>query len=288
MKAVIDCIPCIVRQALSAARHATDDVDIHRRVVDDVLRSLAEMPLTKTPAEHSDVAYEVARQVTGVDDPYADARRRSNEEAAKFYPKLAAMAEAASDPIYAAVRIAVAGNVIDLGIGSPVSIEEEVARIAHVPFARDDYDAFRRRLEAARRILYVGDNAGEIFFDKVLLGEIAKLDDKKMTFVVKGAPAINDAVMEDAEAAGIDAFARVITTGCGRIGTPWDDVSDEFREVFAASDLIISKGQGNLETLDDVPGPVFFILKAKCTVVAAQLGVRLGDLVLMETQARAR
>ena len=108
---------------------------------------------------------------------------------------------------------------------------------------------------------------------------------QEITFVVKGGPAINDAQTCDADEAGIEEFARVITTGCARIGTPWDVVSGEFKREFAESDLIISKGQGNFETLNDIPGPVFFILKAKCLPVAKVLGVKLGDVVLVESAA---
>jgi hypothetical protein len=118
----------------------------------------------------------------------------------------------------------------------------------------------------------------------VLVEEIAALG-LDVTVAVKEQPILNDVLEEDAREAGIDRSARVISTGSGEIGVPLARCSETFRRAFVSSDLILSKGQGNFESLDDTPAPVFFLLKAKCEVTAAALSVRLGETVLMRSQA---
>jgi len=177
------------------------------------------------------------------------------------------------------VRLAATGNVIDLGIGVAFDIEREVEKALETPFAVDDFAKFEEDLKRARKLLYIGDNAGEIVFDKVLIEEIHKVGDYQVIFVVRGGPCINDALREDAEEVGMDEVAKVIDTGSDGIGIPWKEVSEEFREAFLEADLRISKGQGNFETLNGRPEPIYFVLKAKCEAVARELGVRYGDVV---------
>jgi len=186
-----------------------------------------------------------------------------------------------------------------------VDIEGAIAKVFAEGLAINDLPALRAALQRARRVLYLGDNAGEIVFDKVLVEEMAA-SGAEMVFAVKGRPILNDVTVEDARAVGMGEVARVISTGSGEIGVPLAACSEAFRGEFAAADLIISKGQGNLESLDDVPcgillsqgsqsgrgliphgvpAPIFFILKAKCEVTAAALGVTMGEMVLVQSRA---
>jgi uncharacterized protein with ATP-grasp and redox domains len=127
-------------------------------------------------------------------------------------------------------------------------------------------------------VLYLGDNAGEIVFDRVLVEHLLEAG-AQVTFVVKARPVINDATLADARATGIAKLVPVITTGSNAIGVGWDRTRREFREAVKAADLIIGKGHGNFETCCDRPGNFYFLLKAKCPVVAAELGVQTGDTV---------
>jgi len=147
---------------------------------------------------------------------------------------------------------------------------------------RDEFDgtelpAFSEAVNQAGEILYLGDNAGEIVFDRLL---IERLPRAKVTFAVKGSPVINDATMEDAEAVGLTELVNVVTNGSDGPGTILESCSPQFRERFDRADLIVAKGQANYESLSDVDKPIFFILKAKCPVIARDLDCEIGEMIL--------
>jgi uncharacterized protein with ATP-grasp and redox domains len=135
-----------------------------------------------------------------------------------------------------------------------------------------------KELMPGRRLLMLGDNSGEIVFDRLLIEELlrANID---VTYCVKSRPIINDATMEDARTAGIDTLVPVIETGSGDIGINFEHVSNEFRQAFESADLILAKGHGNFETCHDLPDNIYFLLKTKCNVVAQELGVEKGAIV---------
>ena len=151
-------------------------------------------------------------------------------------------------------------------------------------FAVDHTDAFFDALESCEDLLLFLDNAGEIVFDKVLIEELQK--HTAVTAVVKGAPIINDVVLEDAESVGLTDVCEVIDNGGAFIGTPLDVITSEFRARMDRADIVLGKGQGNYETLDDYPGDVFLLLKSKCEVVAQHMGVTLGEVAFISTRER--
>jgi uncharacterized protein with ATP-grasp and redox domains len=129
----------------------------------------------------------------------------------------------------------------------------------------------------ARSILYLADNAGEIVFDRLL---IEKMPREKITMAVKGGPIINDALWEDAELVGLTEMVKVVDNGSDAAGTVLDTCSDEFRNLFENAEVIISKGQANYETLNDVEENIFFLLTSKCPVIAHDIGCNLGDMIV--------
>ena len=289
MKSKPDCLHCSLKQALSAARAAGADEAAQLQAVRAAMEAMRDFSLDSTPAHNSTLALWAAHEALGNDNPFAAQKRQYNELALRMYPRLKALVVEAKDRLEAAVKVAVAGNVIDLGIlgrlsGHDVDIEGAIAEVFAEGLAINDLPALRAALQRARRVLYLGDNAGEIVFDRVLVEEIAAAG-AEVVFAVKSRPILNDATEEDARAVGMDQVARVISTGSGEIGVPLAACSEAFGGEFAATDLIISKGQGNLESLDDVPAPIFFVLKAKCEVTAAALGVTMGEMVLLQSRA---
>ena len=194
-------------------------------------------------------------------------------------PELRARIAGAEDPFAAAVRLAITGNIIDFGPKGDTTEQDALDAIAHAlsePLYGDMH-AFQDAVEQADGILYLADNAGEIVFDRVLIEEILP---QRVTLAVRGAPVINDATIEDAEMAGLAELAEVIDNGSDAPGTILSDCSAAFQKRFHESDLIISKGQGNYETLSGEPAGIFFLLKAKCPVIAAHAGVPVGAQVL--------
>ena len=278
MKAQLDCLPCIVRQAVDAARHSTEDAGLRRAAVKAALEALAQAPLDATPMRTGFVVHRAVARVTGVDDPWIAAKTESNRHAMELLPTLRQLVADADDHLLTAARIAIAGNIMDFGVFATFDVEDSLQRALDGDFAVEDFDAFRVRVKTARRVLYIADNAGEIVFDRVLLEQMSGAE---ITLAVKSAPFINDAMLADAEQVGLGAVAHLIGIPPGATGAP------QFDRAWAQADIIIAKGQGNYEVFSDADGPLFFLLLAKCPVVAANIGVRQGDMVF-EAQATHR
>lgn len=278
MKSNLDCIPCFLRQALEASRMATDDEEVQREVLDEVMDILRNLDFEgKKPPEIGKFVHQAVKELTDTQDPYREIKEEQNEEALKIYPKLEEKVEKSEDRLLTAVKIAIAGNVIDLGPGHEIDLEEEVEEVLSKELSIDHFDEFMRDLERSETIFYLGDNAGEIVFDKLLLRE---MEDKEIFYFVKGAPKINDAMAMDAKKAGIDEYAKVDVVGNGKPVTGPERDSPEFIERMQEADMVISKGQGNYEALSEVSANIFFLLKAKCPVIADDLGVEVGDIIL--------
>ena len=276
MKTYLDCIPCFFKQALFAARAAVDDEEKIKHVLDRIGMLVSEIPLHSSPPETGREVYRAVREITGVDDPFASLKAESIKEVLALYPSLKEMVEVSGDPLETAVSLAVAGNIIDFGANPDFQLEQEIQQALQKEPVINHYEAFRNRLEVAHKILYLADNAGETVFDKLLIEVMAK----PVICVVRDRPVINDATVQDAVKSGLDQVAKVVSSGCDAPGTILNRCSEEFLDYFKRADLIISKGQGNYETLSGEQRPIFYLLKAKCPVIARDLGVKEGDKII--------
>lgn len=279
MKTSLDCIPCLMRQALDAARLTTADPAVHERILRDVLRWAVDMDLNQPAPVMAQRIHRQLRAITGNEDPYRGVKDHQNTMALALTTDLRAKIGSAADPRLAALRLAIAGNVIDLGVDGSVTetrVRDSIERALQTPLEAD-WNGFCKKVDTARQILYLADNAGEIAFDRLF---IEMLRPTRVTVAVRGAPVINDATRRDAQAVGLHEIVDVIDNGSDAPGTLLDDCSPEFKERFAAADLIIAKGQGNYETLSDASYPVVFLFQAKCPVIAAHARVPMGTHVL--------
>jgi len=279
MRTFLDCIPCFVRQALDATRFVTDDVRVHERVLREVLRAASEMDLSVTPPEMGLRIHRAIRELTGVADPYREVKERFNRAALALYPELKARVRAAADPLEAAARLAIAGNIIDFGVRSSIETAEVEALIHGALDAplEGSVAPLRAALDEADRILFLADNAGEIVFDRLLIEELPL---ERVVVAVKGSPIINDATRADAEVAGLTDLVEVIDNGSDAPGTLLGVCSEAFRRRFEEADVVIAKGQANYETLSEADQDIFFLLQAKCAVIARDLGCPVGSFVL--------
>jgi uncharacterized protein with ATP-grasp and redox domains len=280
MKTYFDCIPCFIRQVLDSARMTTTDAEIHEKVLREALRLASEMDLRQSPPAMAQIIHRFIRQITGVKDPYLEVKNRFNTLALKMYPELKQRIEASADPLETAVRLAIAGNIIDFGVNSEVqenTVEKTISESLADELDLDALQKFRDTTAVAKDILYLADNAGEIVFDRLL---IEQLPYEKITFVVKGSPVLNDATIEDAQIAGLTDIVDVIDNGSDAPGIILEDCSENFRRRFDKADLLIAKGQGNFETLNNIRKNKFFLLRPKCSVLAEHLGCKIGSLIL--------
>ena len=279
MQTYFECIPCLVRQILDAARLVSDDEAAIEETMRRTLRILSESDLRQPPPALGVEIYRLVKE-RSAGDPLRELKARSNRFALSLLPGMRRRVEASSRPFETAVRLAIAGNIIDFGHNSNFTEADIHASIEHAldaPLDRAAVDTFRRSLDAADRVLYLADNAGEIVFDRLL---IERVPADKVTLAVKGGPIINDALREDAEEAGLTGLVEVVDNGADAAGTILELCSESFRRRFEEADLIVSKGQGNYETLSDLPKNIWFLLKAKCPVVARNLGLETGALAL--------
>jgi len=279
MKLTNECLVCCVRGSLDAAKLATEDKDLQQQVVKIVLKHLSSMNLDVPPPLMALFIHQTVEKVTGVNDPYKKLKDKYNDFALKLYPDLIKKVEQSS--FETAVRLAIAGNIIDFGSHNTVGEKKVLQTIedALTMQINGNVDLLHTACEQSNNILWLADNTGEIVFDKLLL---SKLDVKKVTYVVRGGPTQNDATIEDAEYCGITGMVKVIDTGAAIPGVILNFCSDEFKKAYHAADLIIAKGQGNFETLDLTDERIFFLFKAKCPVVAEHAGVKLHDIVIKQ------
>jgi len=283
MKTYLECIPCFIKQSLEAARMTTDDEKIHERVLKDVMKHLETISFSDSPPELSREVHKIIRNITRSKDPYKKVKDQSNEMGKKQYPHLKKLVSEADDPLLMAIKLAIVGNVIDFGTSNRFNIEDMIDKAVKKDFEDEAYPRFKKSLGNTKTILYLADNTGEIFFDKLLLEELAKRE-KKVTYVVKANPIINDATTEDAKFAEIDKIATIMEGDAGQTqsapGMLLSYVSKEFYDIFESSDMVVSKGQGNYEGLSDVDRDVFFMLVVKCPLVARDIGGEMARLML--------
>ncbi|NQT01329.1 MAG: DUF89 family protein [Planctomycetes bacterium] len=285
MRTYFDCIPCFVRQSLDAVRLITSDESIHEHVVRNILRLAADLDMSQSPPVMGQKIHRLIRELVGMEDPYHKIKKQFNNLALTLYPELRKLIISSEDPLETAIRLAIAGNIIDFGVNSKLQeseLEKTISECLAAEFSGMQLKPFQQAVNEAEEILYIADNAGEIIFDRLL---IEQLPIEKVTVVVKGRPVINDATMEDAELAGLTRIVEVIDNGSDAPGTILESCSRYFRDRFARADLVIAKGQGNYETLNEVNKNIFFILKAKCPVIARDLECEVGEMILRKSKA---
>ena len=283
MRTYLECIPCFIKQSLEAARMATDDETVHETVLKEVMKHLENVSFNDSPPELSRDVHKIIKTITKSKDPYKKVKDESNQKVKNLYPHLKKLVNDADDPLLMAVKLAIVGNVIDFGTTNRFNLEDMIDTAVKKHFVDEAYPQFKKTLEQAKNILYLADNSGEIFFDKLLIEELTK-SGKDITYVVKANPIINDVLVEDAKFAGMDKLATIMEGDAGQKrsapGMVLSYASKEFLEKLRAADMVISKGQGNYESLSDIDREVFFLLMVKCPLVAQDIGTEMAQLVL--------
>ncbi|MBU0600382.1 DUF89 family protein [bacterium] len=286
MKTCLDCIPCFLRQTLDVARRANAGQAKQEEILKEVNKMMADISLKVSPPEITRSIYALIREKTGVIDPFKEVKEKSNQQANNLYSILKKKVEDSNDKLLTSIELAIAGNAIDYGLKDSLEINKEIEKILnyHSCLFNDyktifNYLEFKEALNKAKTILYIADNAGEILFDKILIEEL----NKEVIFAVKGKPIINDALMEDAYACGLDKCSQLVSSGCDAPGTILKFCSKEFLAIYQDADLVVSKGQGNFETLSEDSRSIFFLFKVKCPVVAKDIKCKMGDLVLKKS-----
>ena len=283
MKLSVACIPCFIRQLSEVVGIISEEKNSQIQLLKDTLDKLSHLALDElNPPEVAKLLHNFIKKMAGVSDPYMDIKRRSNELAKTLIKELKGYIEKSDSPFETGLRLAIAGNIIDYGQAAHINdsvVKESIDESLKAKLSPEIIKALYCDIKEADNILYIADNAGEIFFDKIF---IQMIPNDSITVAVRGEPIINDATMQDALEAGIDSMCKVIDTGDGTPGVSLNDCSKEFIDHFSNADLIISKGQGNYETLSDIEGKkIYFLFKIKCVPVAQNTGKKLGETVVL-------
>lgn len=283
MNVHLDCFPCFLRQAIIALRYGTKDKDLQEQILKAVLDDVKLTDTGRAPAYTTTFIHRRIRAMLG-SDPFKDIKTEYNRIALELYPSLKRIVSESTDSLHTASRLAIAGNIIDFGIFTSVDIEASIKRSLHHPLSIDDYPSLKSAIEQGGEILYLLDNAGEIVFDRILIETLLSLGNS-VTAVVKGSPVINDCTIDDAVEAGLNSVCDIIDNGSDGVGTILELTSTDFRRYFERADLIISKGQGNYETLHEVKRnkPIFYLFQSKCEVVSKEIGLSLGSMILSKS-----
>ncbi len=288
MKTYLDCIPCFFRQILEGSRIVRATPKQQKNIIDEFVRKIPKISLEASPPEIARIGYKLLRIASFNSDPYRSIKQKSNRMALRLLGRLRKKVNCSKDRLLTAVELAIAGNIIDFGVKNNLDVKAELKKI----LIEEDrfinkkyifhYAEFKRTLKKARDILYLADNCGEVVFDRILIEEIKReYPNKDIYYAVKERPVINDALFEDAKICGIHKAAQVISNGTDAPGTVLSLCSKEFKKKYEGADMIISKGQGNFESLSNEKRPIFFLFMVKCSVVAKETGCKMGDIVLL-------
>ena len=284
MKIKPDCLPCILRMALQTARLSGQDERGQKTILEKTIDLLDKITWNETPPEIAYRLHRIIRRLTGIQDPFKELKIKSTETALRLYPVMMKAVEESEDKLEAAVRISVAGNIIDFAAHDSPDLESTIREVFKKEFKINDYELFREKVLKSESLLFFLDNAGETVTDRILIETMLSVRRKpfeKITLVAKGGPIINDATVEDTLMAGLKNLPNAVfkTVSNGEEGTgprPRDPEIDKWIE---GHDLVISKGQGNYEVLNQKRG-LFFILIAKCRPIAEALKVKIGDIII--------
>lgn len=220
----------------------------------------------------------------GMNDPYETIKSQYNQLLMEQENAIEDIIASGDNGFETALKIAIVGNLIDFSAKHLFSKEmllEKIDQIVNSRLALDHSDLLFKRLGDAKSLLYLGDNCGEIVLDKIFIKKIRELFPQlEVTFACRGLPVVNDVTMVDVKQVGLDRVCQVIDNGDCSLGTVYDRVSAPFRELFDKSDIIISKGQGNLESLmAGCPEKIFFLFMVKCELVGDPLDLEMYDIV---------
>ena len=285
MKVHYECAACFLRQTREALDLATDNESLKMDITEKVLKIVSKN--FNNDSVSNVIGTEVHRTIkeeTGNNDPYIKERKISNDIALDFLPQVEKILRE-GNTLKNYIKVAIAGNVIDFGaLGLDMDMESLIINTMKKDPVLDSTEDLEEELKRLKTIIYLADNIGEIVFDKILIKKIKEYD-VDVVVALKEKPILNDACIDDAIKIGLDKFAKLTSTGTDSIGIIEEDVSAEFMELFNKSDMVIAKGLGNYEGLGEMDlkdKPVFCLLNAKCPPVARDIGVELGDNIVLK------
>jgi len=273
------CIPCIINQAYNSAKLFTNgNKELHLKIIKEVCANIQFIKENDSAPIFSKIIQLTIEKYFGAENLYKNIKEENINKASKYLMFLKMMMESSDDKLDTAMRIAIVGNAIDIGANPSFDLESEINRLASNEINLSLLPKFKKDLQKAELILYIGDNYEEVLFDKFLLNELLP---KNIVFAVRSKPILNDVTLEDAKRLEIDKICKVIESGSTIAGTDLSECTPEFLDLYHKADIVISKGQGNYETLLNESRPIYFLFKVKCETISRRCGYPVGKGILL-------
>lgn len=291
MKLNFNCIKCNINQVIQVMELFKIERSKEEKAIREVLDYLSSTDYDRCNPEVIEGTWKIILKHIGSDNPYADIKKYYNAEVMKIEKEVENIIENSKNKFNTALKIAIAGNLIDFAAEHKFDIkmlEKEIVNIENTRLAIDDSEILHERLKDAKSLMYLGDNCGEICLDKIFIKYIRReFPNIKAYFGVRGKAIVNDATLEDAKMVDMQEVAEVIDNGDGSLGTVIGKVNDEFKNKFYNVDVIIAKGQGNYESLCEIDREnIFHLFMAKCMPVAKSLDVKPMSIVCAKNEKR--
>jgi len=288
MKIQPECIPCLIKRIIFETKLSTSDKTLQTKIIKNACEMLSKI---YDPNECSAIiATDVHKMVYDClndKDPYFDLKHSSNKIATSLISKTNEIMKKSKDPLKASMICSIVGNMLDFGIEGASTNPHMLFGIYNKIYAEglghDDYTQLKKLLKSAKKISYFCDNSGEIVFDKIVCKELKKFNqDLHITLIVRGAPIISDATIEDAEELNLrEAVDEIYTTGCFAIGVNFQKLPTKVKNVLKNSDVIICKGMANYEAFSETDyRPIAYLLRTKCTAIANSMDVEINKNVI--------
>jgi damage-control phosphatase, subfamily I len=276
MKIKVDCIPCLIGHAIHVAKMVTDDEFLRHVIIKKTLADAGNMDLTLTPPEQARLIHQMIKAASGVEDPYQKEKDLSTEFALKLMPEVREIIKNSDNKFETIVRLVIAGNIIDYGIREfdLNNAKKQILEVFDMPIDLDAVKLLEKKMDEAKKIFYMADNCGEAVFDRLLIERYSD----KIILGVRGEPILNDITPREIKASELD-IVPYVHTGDATPGVSLKHSSNEFLKEMHSADLVICKGQGNYETLNEYDQPIFFLLRVKCQIIADLIkNTKVGDL----------
>lgn len=281
MKTAFECLPCVVKTIFESIKLATDDKVLQREIFFKLVDEVKNYTEHNPPPEIAGDLYKKVKELTGNRDPYAQIKKHGNDLMLKHIESFRAKIRSSKRQLLTALELSIAGNIIDYGINPDIDVEKTIFKILNLEektlkkesrssFA---YENFTKDLFDAKTLLFISDNCGEIILDMLLLEEIKKFNPAiDIKIAVRDSAILNDVTLEDAKYCGLDKVGEVFASGSDAPGTLLKRTNKKFLELFYSSDIVLSKGQGNFETLDENKGrQIYYLFLAKCPIVVDEI-----------------
>ncbi|MBQ8232587.1 MAG: DUF89 family protein [Lachnospiraceae bacterium] len=276
MKISASCIRCLVERQEERIRQFAEE-DIKSRYMKEVLRIIAESD------EEASAPYLVAqmrrkyREYFGDTEDFAEIKHRFNQMMLEKEHQIREIIHTSKDPLRYALTFARIGNYIDFGAMHEVDtkILEKMIQSAEADMVEERvYKLLLRELKTASTLVYLVDNCGEVVLDKLaiecLKEQYPELD---IAVIVRGQEVLNDVTMTDAEETGLTEIIWVLENGSDVAGTQLNCINAETLAAINEADIIISKGQGNFETLNGCGLNIYYLFLCKCDWFVKRFGL---------------